>query len=323
MFKISGAKLFSYDLRDYSLMSFMDKKGALRRKDLKLSDDFSGVKLSEELTGSKEYKVYLTDDGVRHLTISEKKELKGKKEVSVFTIGELGSKETVEVKKLGKVPVEFKKGLITDSFGETVYYVSSSKVGSKQVHIDEELNPKTFGSTPGGVPLKAQLNFVVNKAISDKDFATEKWLKIAAKGEAKVKEVSARTKTMFKVGDKASTKVLFTKKESATGSSTSTYAAILIVDPIKGSREILTFGDHKAEAPTVNVEDHTHILVESDEGLVGFVSNIFKNMLFLSTKLVPKGTSGPNKAGIIAKELRKLAKGLVVNKEFVGIAASV
>ena len=333
MFKISGAKLFSYDFRDYSLMSFMDKKDALRHKSFKLSDDFRGVKLSDDFVNSKEYKAYLADDDIRHLIIDDNtdslfsKDIGDKKKMGVsITIGELYSKEKVEMKKLGKVPVEFKKGLITKmdsaenksfSSGKTVYYVSSTKIGSKQIHHDEELDPK---KTAGVVPLKAQLNFVVNKSISDKDFATEKWKKLADKAEAKIKTVSARTKTMFKVGDKASSKILFVKKEGISGFST--YAAILVVDPIKGSRELLTFGDREADVPTTNVKDHTHILVESDKGLVGFVANLFKNMSFFAGKIVPKGTTGPDKAGIVAKELCKFIKGLIANKEFVGVAAS-
>ena len=305
MLKISGAKLHTFDFRDYALMACAGNSENLLDKTTTLTDivalpQGSGFRVDPL---AQEWKTYLEEADVYDLTVVPGE---GGKVVSAQggTIVDNLTKETVTVKKFGKIPKDYRKAVFRSTTGDHVHlYVSASKVNSSVFHKVE---------TPSWT------NYCVNRAVAEYHFAEEKYAKNANVAEKKLKE--SKSRVVFKVSDSARNKIMaFEHKKHGV------CAAIYLVDPKRNKRLMLTFGAKGMEPPTTNVDEHYHFTTGApDDAIPGFVGNLAKHLLFASAKIAVAGGAelgtGEDKLSALYKAALPIVKELYKNKLFVGLA---
>lgn len=306
MLKISGAKLNTFDFRDYALMACAGNSNGLHDKTTTLVDIVSLPHGSGFLVDPlvPEWKRYLEDADVYDLTVIPKEtDAKGSHALGGTIIDNL-TKESVTVKKLGKIPKDYRKAVFRSTTTDHVHlYVATTKINSSMFHKVE---------TPSWT------NYCVNRAVAEHHFAEEKYAKNANAAEKKLKE--SKSRVIFKVSDSARNKIMaFEHKKHGM------CAAIYLVDPKKEKRMILTFGAKGMDIPTTNVEEHYHFTTEAPEDAIpGFVGNLAKHLLFASAKIAVAGGAelgtGEDKLSVIYKAAHPIVKELYKNKLFVGLA---
>lgn len=288
MYKISGAKLLAFDFRDYTLLNKAFLSDNLLMKGTKFTDitdsGFDIIGIPEP-----QWRSYVKETEIRQLTVTQ--------DGAGGTVKDMVSGEEIHIKRLGKIPTAFKKVVVSAvPKGKVKVYLSSSKVTSAVFSIGE---PK-------------EINFCVNKAISDSRFSIPKYEKLADAAIGKIKDNNS--KIVFKLGEKAPTKFLALNHKQF-----GHLAAIYLRDPVKDKAFLLTFGPRK---PPVGVSSHAHITVpDMSKDSVGFVAHLLKNMLFLAGKKIEKGLKGPEKLSALFPHLKKMVDGLVENDGFVALAA--
>lgn len=327
MYKISGAKLLAFDFRDYALLTKAFLTDNLLMKGTKFTDvlDLSGshTDFGLDVITDEQWYNYVEETDI--YDISVKKDAKG----AGGTLRDVISGEELHLKKLGKIPTSYKKLVLFEESDMTItpagpkvktksksgtgsgsgtesiveftlhpskIYLSSSKITSANISIGDDKD----------------VNFCVNKTISDSHFAKEKYDKVANVVKAKVKPNNS--KVVFKLGEKTPSKFLTVdhKKHGI-------LAAFYLRDPVKNKQFLLSFGGEKPES---NVSSHEHITIEKmTKDTVGFLAHVFKNMLFISSKKIEKGSKGPEKLAALFPHLKSIAGELVKNSGFVVIAS--
>lgn len=263
-----------------------------------------------------QWRGYTGETSVRSITI--KKNAKG----AGGSIRDTDSGEEIQIKKLGKIPTAFKKLVVSiepdmeiTPKGRThdveiswcdgaVVYLSSSKITSANFEIGEAKN----------------INFVLNKAVSDSHFSQEKYDKVVDTVISRVKE--NKSKVVFKLGEKASTKFLAVDHKTH-----GVLAAFFIRDPVKKKDLLISFGSTKVDS---NVENHKHVVIpDMTKKDAGFLAYVFKNMLFIAGKSVKTGAAkstpkaplkGAEKGHAFYPHLESLVKEMEKNSGFVRIA---
>ncbi len=306
MLKISGAKLHTFDFRDYAVMALAGNSESLLDKTTTLGN----VAAIPKGTGfqidplAPEWKVYLEDAEVYDLTVVPgEPDKKGNPSLGGTIVDNL-TKEKVALKKFGKIPKDYRKAVFRSTVSDHVHlYLAVTKVTSASF---------LKGKDPSWT------NYCVNRAVSEAHFFPEKYEKNAKAAEKKLKESKARVP--FKVSDSARNKIMVIdhKKHGIC-------AAIFLVNPDTGKRVMLTFGEKGKEAPPSNVEEHHHFTTTAKpEDIPAFVGNLAKHLLFASAKIAVAGGSelgtGNDKLAALFKAAYPIVKELHKNKLFVGLA---
>ena len=299
MYKISGAKLLTFDFRDYALLTKAFLTDSLVLKGTTFADIVGAINGSSKAgmvmdeVDKDQWTRYVKDTSIRDLGITKDEKGAG----GTIKDGETG--EEIHVRKLGKIPSDFKKSAVSISpkkEGDRGFiYISSSKITSASFEIGEKKN----------------VNFVFNKAIVDNHFNKEKFDKVAKAAIARVKE--NKSKVVFKIGEKASSKFIAVDHKTH-----GILVGFFLRDPVKKKDTLVTFGAGK---PGSNVENHKHVeipgLKKTD---VGFLANVFKNMLFIAGKEAKKGLKGSEKQHALYPHLDAIAKAIDRDSSFARVA---
>lgn len=294
MLKISGAKLSIFDFRDYALLTRAAMSGNVLLSDSTLVDIAEGN--GEGFLLGTIPKDYLLDANVYDLSVVPGDKTSG-------TITDNSTKESMTVKKLGKVPKGYKKAVFRDPETNKVrLFISTKKVNAAAFRkVDEP----------------SWVNYAVNRSISESHFSPDKYNKVAAVAEKKMKDNASRV--TFKISDSARNKIVVLNHKKL-----GICAAIYFVDPVNDKRVLLSFGSEDTETPTTNVEEHYHFTTKNTAAIPGFVGNLTKHLLFAAGKIVKASGKelgkGDEKLALLYKAVHPLVKTLAKQAFFVGLA---